>query len=91
MRYFPPPILLALGLVVLLVGLAFRNKFRHQELFVFGIVLVALSFVTFWPVHIMWSEWLDESIRYGIVAFVPVLFSLFIFARGVGLIGQAAR
>jgi hypothetical protein len=84
-----PLILFASAVVVLAVGLPFSSRFHRRGRYISGIILVAFSLAGFWPVQTMFSERASRWSVYGIVAFLPALASLFVFASGVGLISKA--
>ena len=91
MSYFIPLLLTALAITVLAVGLPFSSRFLRPRRYISGIILVALSLAMFWPVQVMFSEWIEPYGAYGVVAMLPLLASLIMFSTGIGLISKASN
>jgi hypothetical protein len=89
MSYLVPVGLFALALTILAVGLPFSRRFLRRGRYITGIILIALSFAIFWPVQVVFSEWVEKWGVYGVLALLPLLLSLFLFSGGVGLVSKA--
>ena len=90
MNYSIPLVLMALAVAVLAVGLAFSSRFRRRWRYISGIILVALSLAMFWPVQVLFSEWMKPyGGVYGVVAALPLIASFFVFSSGIGLISKS--
>jgi len=89
MEHWVPSALFAAATAVLAVGCRLTRNFACRGRYIAGLVLVALSFAVFWPVHVVFSQWVEKWGIYGVLAALPFLLSVFLFAGGLALIVQA--
>ena len=89
MSYIIPLALLAFAVAVLAAGLPFSGKFLRRGRYITGLILTALSFAIFWPLHIMISDWVIKWGIYGVLALLPFLVSVALFGIGLALVSKA--
>ena len=84
-----PFALSALALAILCIGLPFARRFRRPRRYIIGIVLIALSLLSFWPLQGIIFAAVEQWEARWMLQILAVVFSVSLLGGGLGAVSKA--
>ena len=89
MTYLIPVLLSALAVAILAVGLPFSARFLRRGRYIGGIIAVAVSLISLWLLQAIIAAFDVQSDTRWVLQIGAFVFSLCVFASGVGAVSKA--